>query len=68
MNNLPELPEEEVREIDLEFDTYAEKMAFLKGMTFETEEKLAVIAYGGHFDETRNKAGKYEWSLSVCPI
>lgn len=53
--------------LDLEFETFGEKMAFLKGLTFEHTERVDVIAWAGHGDETRNKNGKYEWVLSARP-
>ncbi len=52
----------------VEFDTLSEKMAFERGLRFEEIEQAAAICYAGHYDETRNENGKYEWELSVQPL
>ena len=51
-----------------EFDTLPEKLAFEKGLTFGWAEELEVISYMGHFDETKNENGKYQWSVRVQPL
>lgn len=49
----------------VEFDTVAEKMAFMKGLTFQWDEKADIIAWAGHYDDTPNENAKYEWHLTV---
>ena len=53
--------------LDTDFNTYGEKMAFLKGLTFEYQEKVEVLAWSGCFDDFPDDAGKYTWSLVVHP-
>jgi hypothetical protein len=58
---------EDIRNIEVEFDTYAEKQAFQKGLTFEEDNDLQVISIEGHYDNKLNDNGKYEWSLGTYP-
>ncbi len=63
-----EYRKENLQSIDVEFDTFAEQKAFMKGLLFEGTERVAVICHAGHYDDSPDERGKYGWSLCVHPL
>jgi hypothetical protein len=49
---------------DVEFDTYAEKVAFLKGLKYENVENIEVLAIAFHDAPDFTTNGKHV--VSVC--
>ena len=54
--------------VTVEFDTFAQKMAFKDGLDFVSNRWDKVVLPVGHFDETKNENGKYEWGLGIYPV
>ena len=48
-----------------EFNTFAEKMAFRKGLTYKNDNNIDVLDIAGFHSDVTNERGKYEWSLGI---
>ncbi|MGA7504530.1 MAG: hypothetical protein WBW57_10405 [Candidatus Sulfotelmatobacter sp.] len=60
--------ETEILSKDVEFDTYAEQVAFLKGLKYESAENIEVLAFSFHDTPEFTTNGKHVVSISYQAV